>query len=86
MLPGYVKEIRPEIENLPDVVYGKTPAGTCYETSLYLASGANDMSYAMLIELYDPMGYHAKLFESFAKRRVYWEKWRKQMKILTRQG
>lgn len=74
MLPDYVKEIRPEIENLPDVVYGKTPAGTCYETSLYLASGANAMSYAMIMQQYDPMEYHAQLFEGFANHRLYWEK------------
>jgi hypothetical protein len=74
MLPRYVTEIRPEIENLPDVVYGKTSAGTCYETSLYLASGANAMSYAMVMDLYDPMEYHAKFFRDFAKHRAYWER------------
>ena len=74
MLPDYVTEIRPEIENLPDVVYGKTAAGTCYETSLYLASGANAMSYAMVMNLFDPMRYHAKLFRDFARHRPYWER------------
>ncbi len=73
MLPHYVTEVRPEIENLPDVVYGKTSAGTCYETSLYLASGANAMSYAMVMNLFDPMEYHAKMFRDFAQHRPYWE-------------
>ncbi|MGI6248227.1 MAG: hypothetical protein ACOYJX_02295 [Acutalibacteraceae bacterium] len=74
MLPDYVTEIRPEIENLPDVVYGKTPAGTCFETSIYLASGANAMSYAMVMNLFDPMQYHAKFFRDFARHRPYWER------------
>lgn len=73
MLPDYVTEIRPEIENLPFYVYGKTPAGTCYETSLYLASGANAMSYSMLMGMEEPMAYHERFFAAFAKHRHYWE-------------
>ncbi|NLE13796.1 MAG: hypothetical protein GX628_08995 [Clostridiales bacterium] len=71
-LPELVDEIRPEIENLPDVRYGKTIAGTCYETTLYLASGANAMSYAMLMNDYEPMEWHGEMLSAFAAHRPYW--------------
>ncbi len=73
MLPEYVTEIRPEIENLPFYVYGKTPAGTCMETSLYLASGANAMSYSMLMHMEEPMAYHERIFAKISAHRAYWE-------------
>ena len=74
MLPDYVTEIRPEIENLPDVVYGKTIAGTCFETSLYLAYGSNAMSYAMLMNDYEPMEWHSQMLGEFARHRPYWSR------------
>ena len=74
MLPDYVTEIRPEIENLPDVVYGKTIAGTCFETSLYLAYGSNAMSYAMLMNDYEPMEWHSRMLGEFARHRLYWSR------------
>lgn len=73
LLPDYVKEVRPEIENLPDVKFGKTIAGTCYETSLYLATGATAMSYAMLMEDYEEMDWHGEMLGAFASHRKYWE-------------
>lgn len=72
-LPEDVTDIRPEIENLPFFAYGKSVAGTCYETGLYLASGATAMSYSMLMHLEEPMSYHAAFFEAFSAHRAYWE-------------
>lgn len=74
MLPDYVTESRPEIENLPDVIYGKTIAGTCFETSLYLAYGSNAMSYAMLMNDYEPMEWHSSMLGEFARHRPYWSR------------
>lgn len=74
MLPEYVTEIRPEIENLPDVVYGKSIAGTCFETDLYMAMGSTAMSYAMLMEDYEPMAWHGRMLSAFAERRGFWKK------------
>ncbi len=74
LLPDYVTEIRPEIENLPDVRFGKTIAGTCMETSLYLASGATAMSYAMLMSDYEDMDWHGEMLGEFAAHRPYWSK------------
>ena len=74
MLPDYVKEKRPEIENLPDVVFGKSIAGTCFETSCYLANGNTATSYAMLMNDYEPMSWHGEMLGAFAKHRAYWEK------------
>ncbi len=74
MLPDYVKEKRPEIESLPDIVYGKSIAGTCFETSYYLASGNNAMSYAMLMNDYEPMAWHSRMLAAFSKHREYWKK------------
>lgn len=74
MLPSYVKEIRPEIENLPDVVYGKSIASTCFETTVNLARGANAMSYAMIMNDYESFEWHNDMFGAFSSYRKYWEK------------
>lgn len=74
MLPDYVAEIRPEIENLPDVQFGKSVAGCCLETSIYLANGANAMSYAMIMNDYEPMEWHAEMLKAFSEHRSYWKK------------
>ncbi len=73
-LPSYVKDKRPEIESLPDIVYGKSIGGTCFETSYYLASGNNAMSYAMLMNDYEPMSWHSEMLSAFSAHRPYWEK------------
>ena len=74
MLPDYVTDKRPEIESLPDVVFGKSIAGTCFETSCYLAFGNTAMSYAILMNDYEPMTWHGEMLEAFAAHRPYWEK------------
>lgn len=74
LVAGAVDEIRPEIENFPHVCFGKSPAGTCYETSVYLAAGANAMSYATMMYDFEPLSWHAELFRGFASHRAYWEK------------
>lgn len=74
MLPSFVEEKCPEIENLPDVKFGKTIAGTCFETTLYLASGCTSASYAMLMNDYEPMEWHGKMLGEFARHAQYWEK------------
>ena len=76
MEPAYVTDLRPEIESLPDVVFGKSIGGTCFETSYYMAGGNNAMSYAMLMNDYEPMEWHEKMFAAFAAHRPYWEKLR----------
>ncbi|MCL1794456.1 MAG: hypothetical protein FWG34_11375 [Oscillospiraceae bacterium] len=74
MLPDYVAERRPEIENLPYAAYGKTAGGTCLETALYLASGSTAMSYAMLMFDHEPMAWHEKTLARFAFHRPYWQR------------
>ena len=74
MLPDYVAERCPEIENLPYAAYGKSIGGTCLETSLYLASGSTAMSYAMLMFDHEPMAWHEKELARFAFHRPYWER------------
>ncbi len=74
MLPDYVKDKRPEIESLPDIVYGKSIAGTCFETSYYLASGNNAMSYAILMNDYEPMEWQSQMLSAFSGHRKYWKK------------
>lgn len=76
MEPAYVTDLRPEIESLPDVVFGKSIGGTCFETTYYLAGGNNAMSYAMLMNDYEPMEWHGQMFAAFAAHRPYWEKLR----------
>lgn len=74
MLPAYVREIRPEIENLPDVVFGKSIASTCLEATVNLARGANAMSYAMIMNDYESFEWHNEMFSAFSSYRKYWEK------------
>lgn len=74
MLPDKEIEKRPEIENLPDIVYGKSIQNTCFETTLYLAHGNDAMSYAMMQNEREPLWYHAQMLSAFAKRRKYWQK------------
>lgn len=74
MLPDYVEDKRPEIESLPDVVFGKSIAGTCFETSCYLANGNTAMSYAILMNDYEPMSWHGEMLSAFAEHRKYWER------------
>lgn len=74
MLPDYVSETVPEVENLPDVVYGKSIAGTCFETTHNFAHGNTSSSYAMLMNENEPMGWHAQMFAAFAAHRPYWER------------
>ncbi len=73
-MPDYVVERRPEIESLPDVVFGKSIAGTCFETTHYLSGGANAMSYAIMMNDYEPMSWHGKMLAAFAQHREYWKK------------
>lgn len=73
-LPEYVNVKCPEIENTPDVVFGKSIPGTCLETALYLAYGNNQMSYAAMMRTYEPMSFYDKLLSEFSKRRRFWEK------------
>lgn len=72
-LPDYVTCRCPEIENLPFSAYGKSPVGTAFETSNYFARGNTDMSYSMIMDLYEPWEWHAQEFDLFARHRPYWE-------------
>ena len=74
MLPAYVQCKCPEIENLPHVAYGKSPAGTAFETSYYFACGNTDMSYSMLMAQNEPWEFYGQTFALFAKNRKYWER------------
>ncbi len=73
-LPAYVKDKRPEIESLPDIVYGKSIGGTCFETSYYLAGGNNAMSYAILMNDYEKTEWHNEMLSAFSSHRPYWER------------
>ncbi len=74
MLPEFVKESYPEIESTPDVEYGKSIAGTCYETSLYLAYGSNGMTYAIFPANYGRFSWYTEFLKAFSEQRAYWDK------------
>ena len=74
MLPDYVKRIYPEIENTPDTAMGKTMAGTAFESTVYLASGMTDLSYAMLGDINEPLEFFEEGFELFSQHNAYWER------------
>ena len=72
-LPEYVTCKCPEIENIPNTALGKTMRGVALETSLYLASGATGISYAMLGNLPENPDFYEKGFRLFAQQHKYWE-------------
>ncbi len=72
LMPDYVKIKAPEIENLPFVAFGKTPEGTAFETSLYMANGNTDMSYSMMMRIIEPWEFYEKFFKLFSEHKPYW--------------
>lgn len=64
----------PEIENSPYYAYGKSPAGTAFETTYYLANGANGMTYAMMMHLGEPVEWHEREYSLFNQMRPYWDR------------
>ncbi len=74
-LPENVKDICPEIENLPDVTYGKTIAGQIFETAYYLAAcGATSMSYASMMRIYEPMSWLTLQMKAMSENYEYLKK------------
>ena len=73
-LPPYVKNKCPEIENTPNTALGKTMRGTSLETALNLASGATDVSYAMLGSVPESFEFYEKGLAMFAAQKPYWER------------
>ena len=74
MLPDYVKRIYPEIENSPKNAMGKTMAGTAFESTLYLASGSTDLSYAMFGDFDEPLSFFEEGFRIFSEHDAYWNR------------
>lgn len=69
-----VSTIVPEIENIPFSSFGgKTHYGICLETSMYLAGGANAMSYSMMQSLTEPLNYYHETLRLFTEHRNYWK-------------
>ncbi|MEG2584158.1 MAG: hypothetical protein RSA27_06610, partial [Oscillospiraceae bacterium] len=73
MTPSYVLERCAEVENTPDVAFGKTIYGTCIESSVALACGCNSLSYATLMREYEPISWHQRMFEMFKQHKPYWQ-------------
>lgn len=75
LLPEYVKDICPEIENLPDVVYGKSIAGQTFETAYYFAAaGATTMSYATMMRVYESMEWLSGQLKAMSENFEYFKK------------
>ncbi|MBQ8320936.1 MAG: hypothetical protein IJX92_01045 [Clostridia bacterium] len=71
LLPDYVKDIYPEIENIPHSAMGKTMHGTILEAAMNLANGATDLSFAMLGEHNEPIEFYEGGFKLFSEQRSY---------------
>ena len=69
-----VSVIAPEVENLPFTAFGsKSHYGTCLETSLGLAGGANAMSYSLMMFPTETIDYYEESFRLFSEHRQYWK-------------
>ncbi len=73
-LPDYVTEILPEVENTPDVAFGKSIWGTVAEATLYLAYGCTSTSFASLMTEYEDVYWHENMFDAFVSVKPYWQK------------
>ncbi len=62
-----------EIENLPFVSYGKSVECPALEASLYIAYGCNMASVTLMNE-YEPLDYHKKIFEKLMLYKPYLKK------------
>ena len=74
LLPDYVEDMLPEVENLPDVKFGKSIAGCTFESTLYFAAGSTGMTYAMAMNTNEDLDWHGEMLASFAKQSPYWKK------------
>lgn len=72
-LPSYVEYSVPEIENLPDVRFGKSNYGTALESSLALAYGHTGLSYAAIMNDYEYEDFFEDLFRLLSVNKPYWE-------------
>ena len=61
LLPQYVKCKCPEIENLPFEAYEKSPAGCAFECAYYMAGGATDMSFSMMMHENERREYYEEM-------------------------
>ncbi|MDR0426270.1 MAG: hypothetical protein LBH24_03770 [Clostridiales bacterium] len=73
-LPEYVTDSRAEIENTPDVAFGKTTEGTCLEGTLDLAYGCSGLTFATLMTPYEPVDFHGKMLKRFSEYAGYWRR------------
>ena len=71
-LPEYVRYRVPEIENTPDVVFGKSNYGTVLEGTLALAYGHTGLSFASAMTPYEKFSFHEDLLARFSRVRRYW--------------
>lgn len=74
MLPPYVERKCAEIDNIPNVLYGKSPDGVAFESTYYFAVGNTDMTYSMLGYIYEPLEFFEKMFHLFSQNREYWDR------------
>lgn len=73
-LPDYVEYKVPEIENTPDVVFGKSVYGTMLESDIYLAYGHTGLSYATMMRKMEYDEFFSEQLKEFSRHRNYWEK------------
>lgn len=73
-LPQDVTLRVPEIENLPFVFSGKSPAGDMLESALQLATGNTGLSYSMMMRFLESPAYFGKHLSLLQTMRPYFEK------------
>ena len=74
MLPDFVIDRRPEIENIPHVPFCKTIFGTMTESALYLAMGCTGLTYSIAGGAEKPEDYRDRILQGISARRPYWDR------------
>ena len=79
-LPNYIEDIVCEVENTPDVAFGKSIGGTIKEATLHLAYGCTSTSFATLMTPYEDISWHSNMLKAFADIKPYWHELSKASK------
>lgn len=72
-LPDYVEGCFAEVENTPNVVFGKSFEGTAKEGTLYLSYGCNGLTFATMNSC-ETDDYDDRMLTEYARYRPYWDK------------
>jgi len=74
VLPSYVKDRKAEVENLPNVAFGKSVGGTVSESTMHLAYGCTGLTYTIMYNTNEDISRQERMLKYFSRVHPYWKK------------